>query len=100
MFLMNMPLSIWQDTDKFAEMGQGYALYFKILKYLIFFLLFPLCFFSMFQGFYNYYGDTCMSETEFDRSLKNSLDLAEDKDFDPFHPSSRIGEFNKASIKN
>lgn len=64
MFLDNKPYSLCQNSSDFAEMGPGYAQFFRVSIFLMIFCVFPLMFTSTFEILRNWYGDDCIEREQ------------------------------------
>ena len=60
MFVNNEQFSLCDPIDKFSEMGLGYSLYFKFLKFLIFVCVFPFFLLSIWNMKRNIEGHDCV----------------------------------------
>ena len=61
LFYTNKKFSIWDSSNRFAQMGPGYTTFFFYSKAVIFMTLFPIFFLSLFSIYLNTIGGTCQT---------------------------------------
>jgi len=60
MFLDNKPFEMGEDIDNFSQMGVGYSLFFKYLKFLLFITVIPILLYALYTAHYYSKGTGCI----------------------------------------